>query len=291
MYVNGYEVEFYEGKDFTDRVAFDHEAQFRVALRHAAAPKRMHQKQFSERKRWERERIRAEQELQRILAPLVTDASAYRTVRNQTDSWLERWSTRAYEAGMAAAGLGDQELDNGADQYLRKNYIAEERQYMRAFLDGIRKGRVSAAMTRYRASLYAKSLDAAFNVGLLSSFPWSKATKIHWQLGHAEHCTGCVRLSRKVWTPMTLPTVPRAGNTPCKMNCKCTLVIHYDATVKLATTPTRGRGAPTATEQTVGPTIETDDLWLYQTGVEPDSPIGTMLMAGYPEARESSLGS
>lgn len=280
FFVNGFQVEFYEGKDYGERSLFDDANQYRTALRHAAAPKTMHRMQFRERKRWARERMRAERELVNILQPLVTDASAYRAVRNQTDSWLERWATRAYESGMAAAGIGDLPLGGGDDHWLRKHYLTDERRYMRAFLDGLRAKKVSLAMMRYRARLYSQSLDTAFYVGLAASFPQTRATKIHWVLGIAEHCAGCVRLSRRVWTPMSLPTTPRAGATPCKANCKCSLEVHYDATVKLAAAPTPGRGKVVTSEGVEeNIRIESDDPLLRACGIEPDSPLGVLVLA------------
>jgi hypothetical protein len=53
-----------------------------------------------------------------------------------------------------------------------------------------------------------------------------EGTRFRWVLGKAEHCPDCIVLaSQSPFTKQSLPTVPKAGATQCRSNCKCKLVV------------------------------------------------------------------
>lgn len=77
--------------------------------------------------------------------------------------------------------------------------------------------------TLSRAEMYAESGSAQFYNGMVAGS--SQHLNVHWVLGipMLDHCSDCPRLSRRIWTWKTLPTVPRAGDTECKYMCYCHL--------------------------------------------------------------------
>ena len=103
-----------------------------------------------------------------------------------------------------------------------------------------------------RAGFYADSGKAQFFNGMVNGA--GDNVEIHWVMSEAveEHCDICPILASKVYTWKTLPTTPRAGDTPCLFNCKCELEI----VPKQASAPTGqsfnpytpGSGTPKAME-------------------------------------------
>ena len=74
-----------------------------------------------------------------------------------------------------------------------------------------------------RAGYYGKSGKAQFFNGMVAG-AGDKLTVL-WVLGvpQTEHCDRCPVLASRKYTWKTLPTTPRAGDTPCLFNCYCHL--------------------------------------------------------------------
>lgn len=84
-----------------------------------------------------------------------------------------------------------------------------------------------------RSALYANALENAYNRGAVDAAPPGQL--IDWVLGDARHCYACPGLAAgSPYTQETLPTVPRAGSTPCGARCKCHLRFRPVATPKKA---------------------------------------------------------
>lgn len=134
---------------------------------------------------------------------------------------LEERHTRAVVLGRMRAG--DHTPREADDEKFGKLVADEQLQYLGRFERSIRDGELSDAQIRARAQMYANRLCGTANeVFVLASV--TSAT-FEWMLGGSEnHCDDCPELAEAgPYTESTLPTVPRAGETECRMNCLCWL--------------------------------------------------------------------
>jgi hypothetical protein len=283
LQIGAYEVVF-ESKSFEDRTTFNTEQQYRTALRHAASPMAMRQKQRTEWTKWEMTRVRAGNGLARIVRAMSNTSANHaltpterKTYRSAAQQWLEQYAMLAYKAGLAAAGIGDLGLSAEDEEWLDTKYIRTEWVYLNEFLTSIRLGRAgSLARLRQRAEAYARSLDSVFYTALCGAFP-DAGTTIFWLLGPSEHCPDCMRLGQKKrFTPKTLPTTPRAGATRCLYNCRCRLEVRYVAAVKLVAKAAKA-GVTQESAIPFSSAIVTDDAVIAEIGIEPSSPIGLLV--------------
>ena len=99
-----------------------------------------------------------------------------------------------------------------------------EQQFFDGFLDDINNPNHSPTHPYLqRAAYYADTGKSQFYNGMINGF--GEDVEIHWVLGmpREAHCEVCPIYAMKVWTWQTIPTVPRAGDTPCLFNCYCDL--------------------------------------------------------------------
>ena len=98
--------------------------------------------------------------------------------------------------------------------------LADEYRFLAGFADGIADGTVSEAQALARIQQYGKATQQSY----WREFAIASGELIFWVLHPAKHCGGCLALAGdSPFTPETLPTVPGAGDTPCRGNCNCTL--------------------------------------------------------------------
>lgn len=93
--------------------------------------------------------------------------------------------------------------------------------FARDLADGVpeQKGRMGVGN---RSALYGNSIGGAFNHGAVAAAAPNEL--IHWRLGATDHCSDCPVLAVSgPYTRNTLPTMPRNGETECRMNCACHL--------------------------------------------------------------------
>ena len=128
---------------------------------------------------------------------------------------------RAHELGRSVwGGRGGEGLPDRAQREL-----ARQRRF--AFRFGLdiglgvpdRPGRMN---TGSRTVLYGNAMEGAYQLGAIDGAPPGQL--IWWRLGAADHCTDCPVLAlTSPYTPASLPTWPRAGETQCRMWCACYL--------------------------------------------------------------------
>ncbi len=129
---------------------------------------------------------------------------------------------QAFLMGWRSSGLSDWvELSDEDWQWL-ESALKEEFTYLSQFLDDIQKGYQKMPYRR-RWQMYVDTLEHVFWVGKISVIP--EAFVIDWVVdSKAERCKGCLFLKlNSPYTVFTLPTVPKAGATPCLSNCRCKL--------------------------------------------------------------------
>jgi len=164
---------------------------------------------------------------------------AYRLWRSATKEALEKM----YRAGGAIVGNPFyKDLPFPVrDKRLMVRYLNREGQFWKKFLRDI-KSPTHRPVFPYeqRALFYADSLEAMKYNGML--FGSGEEVEIHWVLGvpMTDHCSDCEVLAQTIWTPKTLPTVPRAGDTACLYRCYCHLEIKPIRRALRITSPGRG---------------------------------------------------
>lgn len=108
---------------------------------------------------------------------------------------------------------------------LRKKFIEDQLTYLAKYVDGVYKGVVAVDPTR--SAMYASSLKT-FSAEILKFQAQRKGAK--WErrlLGKGDHsCPACVKLWHKRW--VKFGTLPKIGDTTCKVNCNCRFQYSYD---------------------------------------------------------------
>ncbi len=129
---------------------------------------------------------------------------------------------QAFLMGWRSSGLSEWVQLSDEDWQWLESALKEEFTYLSQFLDHIQKG-YQKMPYRKRWKMYVDTLDHVFWVGKISVIP--EEFVIDWMVdSKAERCKGCLFLKQNSpYTVWTLPTVPKAGATPCLSNCKCKL--------------------------------------------------------------------
>lgn len=129
----------------------------------------------------------------------------------------------SYTFGLTFAGVGHVELDDEQLDHLNELVEADMRAARRFF-----RTLGESMDPEDRATLYGGIVEDAMWRGWVDGLP--SGSVIHWRLGIAEHCDDCLSLALR--SPFSkpgsgagdeLPTVPRAGETRCLSNCRCSL--------------------------------------------------------------------
>lgn len=98
--------------------------------------------------------------------------------------------------------------------------LADEYRYLAGFADDIAAGRVSEAQAIARIRQYGRATRQSY----WNEYRLASRGLIAWRLNPAEHCGDCLNLAAgSPYRVDALPTVPGAGSTQCRGNCKCTL--------------------------------------------------------------------
>lgn len=148
-----------------------------------------------------------------------------------------------YRAGAASVGnpfYKELKLP-GRDKRLLTRYLHREGKFWKKFMWDVKDPKHTAFIPRdaagkrlpgyrfkmfdypKRAGMYPQSLEAMRYNGMLMGA--GENIELRWVLGvpQTESCGDCMGLSKRVWTPRTLPTVPRGGDTACLWRCYCHL--------------------------------------------------------------------
>lgn len=141
---------------------------------------------------------------------------------------------KAFQYGIMSMGIekfvkkdrtGLPVLDEKEQKWLNK-LIEEDKKYLIKFIEYVSKGaqKVSISYIKNRAKYYKETLQVAFDASKISLTP--EGIALYWVVDiHAEHCESCLWLEKQSpFLPENLPTLPKAGDTICKVGCKCKIV-------------------------------------------------------------------
>lgn len=144
-------------------------------------------------------------------------------------AWRDVFLAGYRASGQPGTGKGGNQLvdlKNTAAIELLKKASAQEMKFLNKFLDDVISGAGKMGYPQ-RFGMYVKSLDSFYDNARIMGMPPNVA--IHW-VGPRDKrtCKGCEFLFRNSpYTKVTLPTVPRAGMTPCLTNCRDRLLVRF----------------------------------------------------------------
>lgn len=201
-----------------------------AALKLAAQPLYESGDQFSELI------AKLDKQLRQLAEEVARGQLTYPEFEEAVNAALQAAHIQAYSIGQEFAGSPVVET---ASEYFGRRFAATQRSYVSGITTALDAGRflipgeaeIDAALLYGRLRLYHGAVSGT------AQHAWSHFGKrgelIAWKLGAVEeHCSDCpyladmgpyvasevFQLENKI-----LPTTPRAGDTPCLMNCKCYL--------------------------------------------------------------------
>lgn len=161
---------------------------------------------------------------------------------------------RVFEAGVRSAGIAGSgkggvpgkplvKLDPEDEKWLR-SAMQHEMRFLNGMLRAVDEESYVMPLPR-RVQMYVRSLESFYDSARVIGLP---ATVImHWSDSHDERtCVGCEYLfEHSPYTKKTLPTVPRAGMTPCLTNCRQRLVIRQSTPEKVVALTNKSKSRAT----------------------------------------------
>jgi len=101
--------------------------------------------------------------------------------------------------------------------------LVGQREFLDNFVKQLDSEDMAEGTIRNRAAMYILSAGAMYEYGRhRAKMASGNYSEEKWSLGDTEHCSGCTSLAALGWVELgSLPTVPRAGATPCLSHCAC----------------------------------------------------------------------
>lgn len=174
---------------------------------------------------------RYKEKMKKEFGDLVSQLDAGKITKNQfvarSRVLFKAGYEKAYRLGTDAAGLDFMKLPKEDLKWLTRAR-SHEYKFLDKFANDIVAKRGKMAY-QDRAAMYVGNIDGMFDAGRVDGYP-KESTLVYWELGASEQpCGDCIDLAmHSPYTPDELPTTPRAGNTKCLSNCKCSLRIRYE---------------------------------------------------------------
>lgn len=174
---------------------------------------------------WTRYKTTMRKDFTELVSKLQAKEITKNQFMNSAHKLFKAGYEKAYRLGTNASGLEFVDLPQADLSWLGKAR-AHEYKFMDKFADDVINGRGSMAYDA-RANMYVDTIDSMFDAGRVDAYP-NDYTQVYWELGGGESCGDCIDLAmHSPYTPDTLPTTPRAGNTRCLSNCNCSLRVRF----------------------------------------------------------------
>lgn len=138
---------------------------------------------------------------------------------------------QVFEAGVRSTGIRRGGRQGGPlvklsadDQKWLRSAMTHEMRFLNGFMRAVEEGTWKMPLPR-RVKMYVRTLEAFYDSARVIGLP--ATVMMHWVGENDERtCLGCKYLfEHSPYTKKTLPTVPRAGLTPCLSNCRDKLLI------------------------------------------------------------------
>lgn len=154
------------------------------------------------------------------------DAFREDVIRLMKPAWKQ-----VFEAGVRSTGIRRGGRSGGPlvklspdDQKWLRSAMTHEMRFLNGFMRAVDEGSWKMPLPR-RVKMYVRTLEAFYDSARVIGLP--ATVMMHWIGENDERtCLGCKYLfEHSPYTKKTLPTVPRAGLTPCLSNCRDKLLI------------------------------------------------------------------
>lgn len=141
-------------------------------------------------------------------------------------AWRDVFMAGIRASGKPPTGPGTKSLvylAKGDDKWL-KGAVQHEMRYLNGFMRAVIDQTYKMSLDR-RVEMYVRTLESFYDSARVIGMP--SDVVFHWSGPWDERsCKGCDYLfQHNPYTKATLPTVPRAGLTPCLSNCRDRLLI------------------------------------------------------------------
>lgn len=142
-------------------------------------------------------------------------------------AWRDVFHAGVRSTGIRGVGSGNRgtlvKLEPEDEQWL-KGAMKHEMRFLNGLIDAVEEGTYKMPLER-RVAMYVQTLESFFDSARVIGLP--ATVTMRWTGANDERtCPGCGYLfANNPYTKKTLPTVPRAGLTPCLSNCRDRLVI------------------------------------------------------------------
>lgn len=147
-------------------------------------------------------------------------------VRVMKPAWKE-----VFEAGVRSTGVRGTNSKTGPvvrlkpeDEKWLRSAMQHEMRFLNGFISAVEEGSYKMPLPR-RVRMYVRTLESFYDSARVIGLP--ATVVIHWRGKNDDRtCVGCrYMFENSPYTKKTLPTVPRAGMTPCLSNCRDKLLI------------------------------------------------------------------
>jgi hypothetical protein len=167
--------------------------------------------------------------LQKQIRAYQNEKISFKRLETRTSIAFKSTIETIFKLGMKAVGLvkptGSAYDLTASERKWIKSYLDEELGYFKRFLKQL-KGKESKNRRdiQRRTELYANALKSVYEAGRVLSV--GPNVLVTWKLESKNPCPDCKLIHRyNPYTPDTLPTTPKAGQTRCRAYCYCTLEI------------------------------------------------------------------
>lgn len=181
---------------------------------------------------WTRYKVELKNQFYQHVTDLMTGKTTKTQFLHRSRILFKTGYEKAYRLGTDAAGLDFVKLPKEDLLWLSRGRSYEYK-FLDKFADDI-KAKRGVMSYKDRSEMYVDNMDGIFDAGRVDGYP-VEGTKIYWELGSSQQpCGDCIDLAMgSPYRPDTLPTTPRAGNTMCLSNCRCSLRIRYEKPEKI----------------------------------------------------------
>ncbi len=171
-------------------------------------------------------------ELHKLVSSYQGEKLSMKDLRNKSSDAFRKIYQEAWEAGRRASGLFKLQKANKPtkeEESWFRGAVREELSHWNNFLDEISRGKKMSFPVSQRVDMYADSVLFMFHIGRISGMPDN--VLLHWYPKERKvgvMCPGCrFMVDNSPYPRDIMPTVPRAGDTPCLMRCVHKVVVRY----------------------------------------------------------------
>lgn len=182
-----------------------------------------------------------EKDLKRLLADYQNDKIDMKRFRRESSELFRKAYEDAWFYGRKSSGiynvLKNPSKPKKEEERWFRGAVREELAFWNSFLDELEKDKDLSGKkfsVQERVEMYAETIRFMFNAGQLSGMP--DTVLLHWYPKNKPNmCPGCqYMVDNSPFTRETMPTTPKAGDTPCLYRCAHRVVVRHSTPTQVA---------------------------------------------------------